>query len=113
MTDGFNLAYALERINRIESYVVGGREAFFGSILVQDAVLRNLHIVCESALRLSDSIKYACPNTNWQQVRGFRIILVHRFPHVDLNEVWDIITNHLPVLKSEILALLSDMEHTP
>ena len=113
MTDGFNLAYALERINRIESYVVGGREAFLGSILVQDAVLRNLHIVCESALRLSNATKSACPKTNWQQVRGFRITLVHRFAHMDLNEVWDIITNHLPVLKGEILALMADDRNAP
>ena len=108
MRDGFYLAYILERINRIESYVAGGREAFMGSILVQDAVLRNLQIACESALRLSDSAKAACPNTNWQRLGGFRITLVHRFLDINLDTVWGIITDHLPVLKSEILALMPD-----
>ena len=113
MRDGFYLAYILERINRIESYVVGGREDFMGSILVQDAVLRNLHILCESALRLSDSAKVACPDTNWQQLGGFRIRLVHRFLHINLDTVWDIITVHLPVLKSEILAMMPEDRNAP
>ena len=34
MTDGFYLAYILERINRIESYVAGGQGAFMGSLVV-------------------------------------------------------------------------------
>ena len=113
MTDGFYLAYILERINRIESYVAGGQGAFMGSLVVQDAVLRNLHILCESALRLSDSTKAACPNTNWRQLGGFRITLVHRFLHINLDRVWNIIENRMPVLKSEILALLSNQEYTP
>ena len=113
MRDRFYLAYILERINRIESYLVSGREAFFGSILVQDAVLRNLHILCESALRLSDSVKAACPNTNWQQLRGFRINLVHKFIHLDLDMVWDIITDHFPVLKNEILTLMPEDRTAP
>ena len=113
MRDGFYLAYILERINRIESYVAGGREAFFGSILVQDAVLRCFHVLCESALRLSDSTKVACPNTDWQQLRGFRINVVHRFIHINLDTVWGIITDHLPVLKREILALMLDDRNAP
>lgn len=108
MRDGFYLAYILERINRIESYIAGGRETFIGSILVQDAVLRSLHVLCESALRLSDSAKAACPNTDWQQLRGFRINLVHKFVNINLDTVCDIITDHLPVLKGEILALMPD-----
>ena len=113
MRDGFYLAYILERINRIESYFAGGREAFLGSILVQDAVLRNLHILCESALRLSDSAKAACPNTNWQRLYGFRIRLVHRFLDINLDTVWGIITDHLPVLKSEILTLMPEDRTSP
>ncbi len=113
MRDGFYLAYILERINRIESYVADGRGAFLESILVQDAVLRNLHILCESALRLSDSAKAACPNTNWQRLHGFRIRLVHRFLDINLDTVWGIITGHLPVLKGEILALMPEDRTAP
>ena len=113
MRGGFYLAYILERINRIESYVADRRGAFLGSILAQDTVLRNLHILCESALSVSDSTKAACPNTNWQRLHGFRIRLVHRFLDINLDTVWGIITDHLPVLKSEILALMPEDRTTP
>jgi uncharacterized protein with HEPN domain len=38
--DVLYVVHILECIERIESYSAGGRDAFFGSTLVQDAVIR-------------------------------------------------------------------------
>jgi len=44
-------------IDRILEYTGGERAIFFRSRLVQDAVIRNLHTLSESAQRLSDALK--------------------------------------------------------
>jgi uncharacterized protein with HEPN domain len=40
--DGLYVAHILECIRRIEANIVDGRDAFFASHTLQDAVLRNL-----------------------------------------------------------------------
>jgi uncharacterized protein with HEPN domain len=45
----FYLIHIRECIVRIEQYTAEGREAFFADTKTQDAVLRNLQILAESA----------------------------------------------------------------
>lgn len=82
-----DLLYAehiLEGIRRVNEYTGGrrddaGREAFRASSLVQDAVLRNLQVMSESVGRISPEHQALTPDVPWQQVRGFRNILVHQY----------------------------------
>ena len=50
---GVYLRHILRCISRTEEYTRGGREAFFASTLIQDAVIRNLQTLAESTQRLS------------------------------------------------------------
>ena len=52
--DRLYLLHILDCIGRIEHYVVDGRESFLTSTLIQDAVLRNLQVLAQSSLRISD-----------------------------------------------------------
>ena len=53
--------HVLACIGRIDTYTEGKRSVFFGSTLVQDAVVRNLEVMAESTQRLSDDIKSRHP----------------------------------------------------
>jgi len=46
--DRLYLIHIGECLARIESYITGGKDAFFASTLIQDAVLRNLQTLAES-----------------------------------------------------------------
>jgi hypothetical protein len=46
----------LDCVRRIDRYCQNGEEAFRGSELIQDAVLRNLQTIAESTQRISDSL---------------------------------------------------------
>lgn len=46
------LIHILECIERIESYVIEGRDVFLSTPVIQDAVLRNLQVMAESVQRL-------------------------------------------------------------
>jgi len=51
-SDKFYLVYMLECVGRIKEFTESGKDAFMSSHLIQDAVLRNLHTLTESTIRL-------------------------------------------------------------
>jgi uncharacterized protein with HEPN domain len=101
------LIHIAECIGRIESYTQGmAKDAFLASSLVQDAVIRNLQTLAESTQRLSDRTKRNQPVIEWFKIAGFRNALVHDYLGVDLDKVWNILQNDLPVLKVAIGEML-------
>ncbi|HEX2162685.1 MAG TPA: DUF86 domain-containing protein [Thermoanaerobaculia bacterium] len=90
----------LEAIRRIQTYVSGEtRDSFLGTLMVQDAVLRNLEIVGEAAKRLPPEVRARAPEIDWRKVAGLRDVLIHDYAAVDLEIVWDVIENRLPQLE--------------
>jgi uncharacterized protein with HEPN domain len=104
--DRVYLHHILECIARIEENTAGGQNAFEASHTLQDAVLRNLQTLAESTQRLSDSLRAARPEVEWRRIAAFRNILVHNYLGIDLKNVWRIVENDLPGLKSAISTLL-------
>jgi uncharacterized protein with HEPN domain len=108
--DRLYLVHISERITRIEEYTQDGRAAFFASPMQQDAVVRNFEIVGEAAKRISDELKQRHPQIPWQRIAGFRDVLIHQYMGVDLNEVWRIVEQDVPTLRTQIAALLTQPE---
>ena len=52
--DKLYLVHIGDCIVRVEEYVKDGRDVFMSSNLIQDAVMRNLQVLAQSTLRLSD-----------------------------------------------------------
>ena len=52
----------------------------------------------------------AQPDTNWRGVIGMRHVLVHDYYQIDEEDIWNVITEDLPILKSQIEQYLSEME---
>ena len=76
-SDRVLLEHIRECIKRIEGYTDEGQSTFHESLLVQDAVVRNLQTLAESTQRLSDSIKLTEPDVPWRAIRDFRNVLTH------------------------------------
>ena len=101
------LNYILERIRRIEKHRRSGRRRFLGSDTIQDAVLRNLQTMAEATQRLSDEIKATQPHIRWEEISGFRNVLVHDYLGVDLEVIWGIMQHEVPELKTAIQKMLA------
>lgn len=100
----------LEAIREIESYAQGlDYSVFMAHGMAQAAVERKCEIIGEALNRLQrvDPSLFA-RITDAQRILGFRNILAHGYDVIDHAIVWDIITNHLPILKTEVERLLSD-----
>ena len=105
--DKLYLIHIKECIERIESYMQGkGKQDFLDSELLQDAVIRNLQVLAESTQRLSGAAKERHDVVDWYKIAGFRNVLVHDYLGVDVERVWNILDNDLPVLKEAILQIL-------
>jgi uncharacterized protein with HEPN domain len=108
-SDKFYPVYILECLERIKEFTGAGQDVFMSSHLIQDAVLRNLHTLTESTLRLSDGLKNLYPNVAWKEIAKFRNVLVHDYLGVNLERVWKIVENDLPDLEGKARAILDDL----
>lgn len=105
--DQVYLKHILECAVLIQGYTRGGKVAFMGSALVQDAVLRRLQTMAESTQRLSDDLKVQAPEVDWRALSGFRNVLVHDYlGGIDLERVWDAVAFYLPGLEAAVRKLM-------
>lgn len=92
-----------DSINNILLFIKGIDKAkFLSDRLRQSAVARELEIIGEAAKNVPDSFREKYPSIPWNDIAGFRDVLSHAYFRVDLEMVWKIVEQDLPVLKKEI-----------
>ena len=99
----------LEAIDRVERYVVFGKERFESDELVQTWFIQNLQIIGEASRSLSQSTRDLEPNISWKQIIGMRNILAHVYFEIDLDIVWTAVYIKVPQLKPQINKLLNKL----
>jgi uncharacterized protein with HEPN domain len=107
--DRLYLIHIWECIQRIKSYAEEGKEAFLASTMMQDAIIRNFEIIGEATKHLSPELKQSHPEIQWRGMAGFRDVLIHNYMGVDLEEVWNILKNELPQIKSSLKAIMVEL----
>ncbi|MCJ7723672.1 MAG: DUF86 domain-containing protein [Anaerolineales bacterium] len=107
--DSLYLIRVRECIHKIEKYTTGGRSAFLGSELIQDAVICNLQTMAEASQRVSETRQAAHPEVEWFKIAGFRNILAHDYLGVDMDKVWEVVEHDLPPLKTAVENMLGEI----
>lgn len=97
------VGHILESIEIIEGHLQGiTRDQFLQSVKTQDAVVRRLEIIGEAVNQLPDEFRAKDSDVPWHKITGMRNVLAHAYFAVDLELVWNTITEHLPKLKASI-----------
>ncbi len=98
-----------QAIRKINSYLAKlNQKQFAEDEKTVDAVIRNLEIIGEAVKRLPDEIRRKYPEIDWKKIAGLRDILAHEYYGIDIEIIWDIITNKLPPLAKQVEAMLKD-----
>ena len=64
------------------------------------AVERNFEIIGEAVKRLSPELMHKYPEVPWQDIAGFRNVLIHEYAAVNAATVWDTLNQDIPNLKT-------------
>jgi uncharacterized protein with HEPN domain len=81
------LRHILYCIDRIRADCAPGKETVNKSLTIQDAVARNLQILCESTQRLSPESQALHQEIDWKGVSGFRNVLAHDYLSLDFETI--------------------------
>ena len=93
------LLHIVEASDRVLEYVACCKEKFFNDYMVQDATVKVLANIAESAGNVSDETKKQYTEIDWGLVKSFRNFLMHDYlGDVDYAVIWKIIHEDLPDL---------------
>lgn len=77
-------------------------DSFYNDEITFDAVMMNFVVIGEMVARISDHLKAANPQIEWNRIKGFRNLVAHDYFGIDAEEVWQIIKGDLPILEKQI-----------
>ena len=108
----FRLQHICECIEKVEylSQMLYNQDRFEKKWIEQDAIIRNLEIIGEASINISDDLKQNYPDVAWKEMRGLRNFVAHQYFGVELSDIWSTVVNDIPVLKRQILEIIEDIE---
>src|SRR3990172_2068236 len=70
------------------------------------AVIREFEVIGEAVGKCFEELERKHPDVEWQDIKDFRNLLIHEYFGVDLEIVWKIIQDDLPVLIDAVRKIL-------
>lgn len=99
----------LDGIEAIQRFIEGmDVEAFRDDPKTIAAVERKLQVISEAAIRLGPQAAVLCPGLPWHDIRGIGNWLRHQYERIDLEGVWQTVTEDLPPLKACVAGVLAN-----
>ena len=81
-------------------------EEFCNDRKTSSAVIREFEIIGEAVGKIPDELKQKHPDVEWQDIKDFRNLLIHEYFGVDMEIMWKIIQENLPVLMNAVKEIL-------
>ena len=78
--------------------------------MVQSAVIREIQVIGEAARLISAATKEDHTAIAWQAIAGMRNRVIHEYFNIDLDILWDTITNDIPPLIEQLAGLVPPEE---
>ena len=103
--------HILDAINEINHFVENlDVEQFEASSLIRSATERQLMIVGEASIYLTEETKEKHPEIDWRGIKGFRNIITHEYFGVSIKMIWAVVIKELPKLKIVAEKIIEDLQ---
>jgi uncharacterized protein with HEPN domain len=100
----------LESMRMVVGYLQGRAfEDFSRDQACIDAVVRRLEIIGEAVKRLFAELRGLHPQIPWQKMAGMRDRLIHGYDDIDLDDVFNAVTQIIPPLIPQLEAINSSL----
>jgi uncharacterized protein with HEPN domain len=97
-----------EAIDAITAFTNGmDFKAFREDARTVAAVERKLLVISEAAVRLGADAEVLCPGLPWHNIRGIGNWLRHQYDRVDVETVWNTVSDDLPPLRGAAFKALN------
>lgn len=71
------------------------------------ALDRAIEIIGEAASHITEEFQNETPAIPWNEIKGTRLIIAHKYYEIDHDVLWDTVQNHLPQLIEQLDEILS------
>jgi uncharacterized protein with HEPN domain len=90
-------------LDRIQILTLGWDfEEFTENLTKQEAILRNLEIIGEAVKNIPEEAQRLYPDIDWVRISGLRDMIIHQYFGMDLEIIWDILINKIPLFATQI-----------
>lgn len=105
--DYYIMLSMIETIDKIFQYTQAYKSAeeLYKNDRDFDAVMMNFIVLGENVNKLSKSLKEKQKQIDWNKVYGLRNIIAHHYFGINVDMVWQIIKNNLPLLSIQLKEL--------
>lgn len=105
--DKARINHIIEAILEIETYIRGvSFEQFTDNSMMRFACIKQVEIIGEASIHLSEVLKNKFSNVEWTQIKGMRNVFVHEYFGIDDTILWEIVKFDLPELKVVMLEIV-------
>jgi uncharacterized protein with HEPN domain len=86
------------------------RESLETNDILKLALQKVVEIIGEAASRVTPETRDQHPQLSWRQMIAMRNILIHAYFDVELDELWNAVTEDIPPLIAQLEAILKSEE---
>jgi uncharacterized protein with HEPN domain len=109
--DAVRLRHIVDAARQAVAFVRGRSRADLDTDnMLSLALVRLLEIIGEAARSISGPFRTAHPEVAWNKMAGMRDRLIHGYFDVNLDIVWETVTQDLPALISQIEPIARSLE---
>ncbi|MEN8218692.1 MAG: DUF86 domain-containing protein [Pseudomonadota bacterium] len=103
LADEVRLQHMLDAARQAVAFIEErSREDLDTDTMLMLAITRLLEIIGEAARCISEKFKADNPQIPWRQISGLRNRLTHEYFDVDLDVIWEIVSQDLPPLITQL-----------
>lgn len=84
-------------------------EEFLNDNKTCNAVIRCIGVIGEATKNISDEMRNKYPSVPWRDMAGMRDKIIHGYFTVDFEDVWLVVKEEIPKLKSMIKKISKDL----